>query len=1016
MREKSQWRKRIFGSCAIFIALSTALPSHGGSFMEHWNAPNEARVAKLLSERLSGNLYDVERGGEIDLAIFYTVRGLPPLAQTRDDLPNLQPYLDAPLAEPLKADIYVATTREALRAGDFAALRYITQNYSTKVDSNLRRYTQSYAETFLLEALGLHQDAEDALNAILETPDFQNLAHFSRDRSTILRRLSENALARGDAPLAVSRAQDASLSYQAHVAAVKANPAQTRGMKIQIELALAEALLSAGDINLANGHTQSALSLARASGAEAHAIRAEVILAEISFASLPVSVAAEQFQALSQSLSVNPEGPLALRIYSGLAKALKTQNPGQALIALERADQIQEGLQRRRSLHHEAYLETQKSPALQSLLAADMMPRSMSASQVPLGNQPSWIRKMNFLNNPNNLTWLGLLLAFMGILLAFVAQIRVGRARRALLVYSQNLEQSEKVAKENARRAEKNMRLAQAADEAKTAFLANMSHEIRTPMNGVLGMADVLRRTTELDRRQTEIVDAIHTSGTSLMTLLGDILDFSKIESGVLELNVAEANLREAVEAVATLMSAQARQKGLELLVRYAPDAPEIFNVDIGRVRQILLNLVGNAIKFTKTGHVLINIEITMDGSNAQTCINVLDTGIGIAEDEQSKVFADFVQVDEGRSKSYGGTGLGLSISKKLVEAMGGQISLRSRKGQGSVFSVDLPLTIADNQEGGLASEHFNAERVLIIDNNSASLKILSAQLKAWGLSSTVARKGSDGISGLLRAHKSSNPFDVVMIEQSCAAAEPSFIEALKSHSEIAHTPVILLADVTGAGSQSQSDFKAHIGKPVVGRKLLEALQFTLLSNPAAAKPKRVSKPLSRPVGVSPLPERKIKRVLLAEANPATRHVIAAFLKDKSVELSCVKDGEQALESAKTIDFDLILMDVQLRKLDGFLVTRAIRGHEKKIAAIRTPIICLSPFALGADQDLATAVGMDDFLVKPISPSSLEAMMDKWVGIKADIRKTKAAKSRIGGSENGHVIEPFAVQKRPVAL
>jgi len=607
-----------------------------------------------------------------------------------------------------------------------------------------------------------------------------------------------------------------------------------------------------------------------------------------------------------------------------------------------------------------------------------------------------------------------LILAFTGVFLAFIAQIRVSRARRALMVYSQNLEQSEKVAKENARLAEKNMRLAQAADEAKTAFLANMSHEIRTPMNGVLGMADVLRRTTELDRRQTEIIDAIHTSGSSLMTLLGDILDFSKIEAGMLELNVVEANLREAVEAVATLMSVQARQKGLELLVRYAPDAPETINVDIGRVRQILLNLVGNAIKFTKTGHVLINVDVEVNGNDAQTCISVLDTGIGIADEEQSKVFADFVQVDEGRSKSYGGTGLGLSISKKLVEAMGGQISLRSCKGQGSVFSVDLPLSISENQENNITLVEFKSERILIIDRNVASLKILSAQLKAWGLASTVARNASDGLTGLLRAYKSLNPFDAVIIDQSCAADATSFIDALGAHSEIAQIPVILLADVTGYGSHSSLGYKAQISKPIVGRKLFAALELALLNKPIADQ-RYVPKPRSRPIGVSRRPERKAKRILLAEANPATRHVIATFLKDKSVQLSCVEDGEQAFESAKTIDFDLILMDVQLRKLDGFLATRAIRGHEKQANTIRTPIICLSPFALGADQDLATAVGMDDFLVKPLSPNQLETIMNKWLEIKTDVLKIKAAKSQGQMSIKDPITQPLKTIKKIAA-
>jgi len=945
VRAKEQWRQYLLGSAAVFMALSIALPSAANTFMDHWDAPSEARLDKLLSERLSGNLYDVELGGQKDLAIHYAVRGLSPMAQSQNDLPDLSAYLDAPLAEPLKADIYVALIQEALRAGDFAQVGSMAHNYGAQVDSNLRRYTQSYAETFLLEELGLFQEAEDAIEAILETPEFQNLAHFSRDRSTSLRRLSENALARGDVTRAVSRAQDASLNYQGYIAAIQTDPLQTRGMKTLLELALAEAQLARGEADLASGHAQSALTLASASGADAYAVRAKVIQAEVSLMTMPADVAAEQFEVLSQSVNYDLEGPLALRVQTGLAKALKAQDPNQALSALERADLIQKGLQRKRSLHHEAYLNAKKVNALTPQLP-DMMPRSMSAPQISSGNRAVLVKRMK--------------------------------------------------------------------DEAKTAFLANMSHEIRTPMNGVLGMADVLRRTTELDRRQTEIIDAIHTSGSSLMTLLGDILDFSKIEAGMLELNVVEANLREAVEAVATLMSVQARQKGLELLVRYAPDAPETINVDIGRVRQILLNLVGNAIKFTKTGHVLINVDVEVNGNDAQTCISVLDTGIGIADEEQSKVFADFVQVDEGRSKSYGGTGLGLSISKKLVEAMGGQISLRSCKGQGSVFSVDLPLSISENQENNITLVEFKSERILIIDRNVASLKILSAQLKAWGLASTVARNASDGLTGLLRAYKSLNPFDAVIIDQSCAADATSFIDALGAHSEIAQIPVILLADVTGYGSHSSLGYKAQISKPIVGRKLFAALELALLNKPIADQ-RYVPKPRSRPIGVSRRPERKAKRILLAEANPATRHVIATFLKDKSVQLSCVEDGEQAFESAKTIDFDLILMDVQLRKLDGFLATRAIRGHEKQANTIRTPIICLSPFALGADQDLATAVGMDDFLVKPLSPNQLETIMNKWLEIKTDVLKIKAAKSQGQMSIKDPITQPLKTIKKIAA-
>lgn len=618
---------------------------------------------------------------------------------------------------------------------------------------------------------------------------------------------------------------------------------------------------------------------------------------------------------------------------------------------------------------------------------------------------------MSILSDPSKLTWLGLSLAVMGILLALIAQIRVNRARRALLVYSQNLEKSEKRARMNARRAEENMLLAQAADDAKTVFLANMSHEIRTPMNGVLGMTDVLRRTTQLDARQSEIVEAIHTSGSSLMTLLGDILDFSKIESGQFELNVAEANLREAVESVATLMSVQAREKGLEVLVRYAADAPETLNVDIGRLRQILLNLVGNAIKFTEKGHVLINVGVVLDGDVARTTLTVLDTGIGISAEDQTRVFEDFTQAESGRCKSYGGTGLGLSISKKLVQAMDGRISLSSTLGQGSVFSVELPLGLSENSEKERELKHFSGQRVLLINKSLPALKILSSQVKAWGLSPTAARKASAGIAGLLQAKKSGEPFSAVIIDHGCAGGGAPFITQLKSHPIIANTQVVMLSDVAGYGESPHPKYKVQISKPVMGRKLLAALKMVVLGESSKVID-LVSKPPKRRMKSLPEPKPRVRRVLLAEANPATRHVIATFLKNKSVELNCVDDGEQALENAMAVDFDLILMDVQLRKLDGFLVTRAIRAHEKEIDATRTPVICLSPFALGADKELATAVGMDDFLVKPLSPQKLENIMDKWGAIKSDARRIKAAKLKLNGPSQEIESQDFEAEKK----
>jgi len=264
---------------------------------------------------------------------------------------------------------------------------------------------------------------------------------------------------------------------------------------------------------------------------------------------------------------------------------------------------------------------------------------------------------------------------------------------------------------------------------------------------------------------------------------------------------------------------------------------------------------------------------------------------------------------------------------------MDGRISLSSTLGQGSVFSVELPLGLSENSEKERELKHFSGQRVLLINKSLPALKILSSQ------------------------------------------------------------------------------YKVQISKPVMGRKLLAALKMVVLGESSKVID-LVPKPPKRRMKSLPEPKARVRRVLLAEANPATRHVIATFLKNKSVELNCVDDGEQALENAMAVDFDLILMDVQLRKLDGFLVTRAIRAHEKEIDATRTPVICLSPFALGADKELATAVGMDDFLVKPLSPQKLENIMDKWGAIKSDARRIKAAKLKLNGPSQEIESQDFETEKK----
>lgn len=990
-RPSGRLKRSLVSSCAFLLALGVNIPSYA-TFIEHWAPATEARVEQLIAKRISGDFNNVEQGGTIDLALYYAVRGQVAEAQNPADLPKLLPYLNASLAEPLKADIYVAAVREAVHLGDFSLLSQIIQSYERGAPSKLRAYAKAYGRTTVMEDLGFYQAAQQGISEVIKNQDFQGLSQYARDRPDNLRRLSEMALSQGDSALAVSHAQDASLAYKKYIASINSDPIKTRGLKTKIDLALADSYLSVGQIESAKTYLTSALITAQATGDMRSEMRGQVLKGELLLLQSDPKGALSHLEGVIKNFNFENTNTIGVRAYEAMVQAQRDLGQSEAAFqSLGRATQLRKDFQRYRNMRQGQFMALQ-SPAKAAVDTAPPAVIKSQPSKQVMDNRPEWIKRLGIFSDPGKLSYLGALLTFLGVLLAFLSQIRIKRAKRALEIYSQNLEQSERTARENARRAEANMRLAEVANNAKTAFLANMSHEIRTPMNGVLGMADVLRRTTELDHRQSDIVEAIHTSGTSLMTVLGDILDFSKIESGTLEINIAPANLRESVEAVATLMSVQAREKGLDILVRYAADAPEYLNVDIGRLRQILLNLVGNAVKFTNQGHVLINVDVQFMRGKAHTKIDVLDTGIGIDAAEQSMIFKDFAQAEAGRSRRYGGTGLGLSISKKLVEAMDGEISVRSKTGEGSVFTVELPLTVPEDAFISPAKT-FEKGRVLIIDKNPASLKILSGQLKAWGLSSTVARKGSDGIAGLLHAKDSDNPFSAVIIDERCAEANGGFIGQLKDKPLIAETPVILLSALSGYDSHECEKFTAQVGKPVVGHKLFAALSEAIPHKVTAIQNDSKSSARTRPVLLSPPPPRRIKRVLLAEANPATRHVIAAFLEDKNVELHSVEDGEQALESAKAADFDIIFMDVQLRKLDGFLATRAIRGHEKKENSIRTPIICLSPFALGADQDLAKAVGMDDFLVKPLTPQNLDEVMNKWSDLKADILAVKSSKS-----------------------
>ena len=992
----------------LFLATST-VPAWA-SFHGHWAPTGEVRVKQLLSERLLIDLYDVEQGGALDLELYYAVRGQSPIHQSTSDLPNLRGYLNAPISEPLKADIFIALTREALRDDAFADLISMRRGYAREVPSNLREYTVAYSEALGLYTLGFNAAAAQAFADILATPKFHTLAHYGRDRSTTLRYLSEISLLRDDSGQAVVYAQDASFAYRDYSTISGTALKDTVAQKAKIDLSLAQALVANGQYNLASRIVETVLGLAQSKRMDVLTMGAQTLLGDLAVTQNKPNRASEYYSAVISSENHDSQSPQGARLYEALAGVYAAQGKTKkALSTTNMAQSMRKNTEHALSLRRSKFVAAQKTalsltlPSMQGAKSA-RLGRAVSVKRVD--TRPELFKKLGRYGETENLSYIAVVVALLGFMTMILSRTRLRRARRAIVICEQNLQQSEARARKLVKKIEEKLEITERANQSKTAFLANVSHEIRTPMNGMLGMTKVLRSTTNLDRRQAEITDTIYSSGESLLNLLGNILDYSKIESGSLELYTAPSNLREMIESVATLMSAPAREKGLEIVVRYAPNAPEVLNLDIERVRQILLNLVGNAVKFTQKGHVLINVDVNIEDESApdvsaKAVITVVDTGIGIAKANLDFVFDDFSQVDNGRNKRYGGVGIGLSIARKLTQAMDGEIVLTSKVGEGSVFRVELPIS-GPAQDLKTPNQSFNSGRILIVDSVATNLKILSAQVKAWGLSCTVARCAGDGVNGLLHAAQSGRAFDAVIVDERCVGdAVNGFAAKMKNHSAVADTPIILLSNLQNTETAGVTE---TVSKPVTAPTLLSALSAAL-----NFEIKGNALPSPRPVAVATVPERTVRRVLVAEANPATRHVIQAFLEDKSIQLHSAQDGEQALENATTIDFDLIFMDVQLRKLDGFLATRAVRNHEQNTGAIRTPIICLTPHALGADKDLAVAVGMDDFLVKPLTPQALDEIMDKWSGVKSDIRKAKSAQeaARKKGAKIDPMVMPF---------
>ncbi len=548
-------------------------------------------------------------------------------------------------------------------------------------------------------------------------------------------------------------------------------------------------------------------------------------------------------------------------------------------------------------------------------------------------------------------------------------------------------------------RSEDAARRAEIAERAKSEFLANMSHEIRTPMNGVMGMAELLAK-TELDSKQKMFTDIIVKSGRALVTIINDILDFSKIDSGQLELDPMPFRLGDAIEDVAALMSTNVKEKDLELAVRVQPDLPEMFVGDVGRIRQVVTNLVGNAVKFTEQGHVLVDVSGTVSeedgGPVASILFQVEDTGIGIPEDQVDRVFEKFIQVDGSSTRTHEGTGLGLTISQMLVEKMGGEIGATSEFGKGSTFWFSIPLPV----HGEVVAKKrvpidVTAARVHIVDDNEVNRSILLEQLGSWGFDASASASGNEGMAALRRAVELDRAMDLLVLDYHMPKMDGGQVaQALRDDELIGKTPIVMLTSVDNM-SDGQAFRKlgveGHLVKPARSTVLLETIITVLQESKGGSNPQEpVTEASSSGMGdavvrsVEDLGRLLVKgrsgrTILVAEDNEVNQIVIEQILAETGHSYTIVENGQLAVEQFKAVSPDLILMDVSMPEMNGLEATRAIREIEAAGDA-HVPIIGLTAHALKGDRDMCIEAGMDDYVPKPISASALADVMVGYLG------------------------------------